>query len=225
MTTTVSTTVSSRRQQTRDRLIDAATELFAEKSIEGASVEEISERAGFTRGAFYSNFDSKEALCLEIVRRRGEELLETTRRALAVIPDAPVSVEWLEEIIAKVVTVLDVGFTLDDNWVLVREELRLYAYRHPTFRPALIEIERDANDLSMQALAAALDRHGASLRIPIDQLMLTLDAFCERTQLDAILAGDPVNGNSWRDGLERLVRAVVMLPPEDDTGAVGRSDQ
>ena len=56
----MTTTVSSRRQHTRDRLIDAATGLFAEKSIEGASVEEISERAGFTRGAFYSNFDSKE---------------------------------------------------------------------------------------------------------------------------------------------------------------------
>ena len=38
----MTTTVSSRRQHTRDRLIVAATELFAEKSIEGASVEEIS---------------------------------------------------------------------------------------------------------------------------------------------------------------------------------------
>lgn len=208
-------TVSSRRQHTRDRLIDAATALFAERSIEGASVEEICERAGFTRGAFYSNFDSKEDLCLEIVRQRGEQLLETTRKALAVIPEAPVSARWLEEIIAKVVTVLDVGFTLDDNWVLVREELRLYAYRNPTFRPALVEIERDTNSLATAALTDALARHGASLRIPIDQLMVTLDAFCERSRLDSILTGAPDGEHSWRDGLERMVRAIVVLPPDE----------
>ncbi len=212
----MTTTVSSRRQHTRDRLIDAATGLFAEKSIEGASVEEISERAGFTRGAFYSNFDSKEELCLEIVRQRGEQLLETTRRALAVIPDSPVNAQWLEEIIAKVITVLDVGFTFDDNWVLVRQELRLYAFRNPTFRPALIEVEQDANNLASEALAAALARHGASLRIPLDQLMVTLDAFCERTRVDSILNGDSDAGHSWRDGLERIVRALVVLPPDED---------
>ena len=212
----MTTTVSSRRQHTRDRLIDAATGLFAEKSIEGASVEEISERAGFTRGAFYSNFDSKEELCLEIVRQRGEQLLETTRRALAVIPDSPVNAQWLEEIIAKVITVLDVGFTFDDNWVLVRQELRLYALRHPTLRPALIEVEQNANDLASEALAAALARHGASLRIPLDQLMVTLDAFCERTRVDSILTGDSDAGHSWRDGLERIVRALVVLPADED---------
>lgn len=212
----MTTTVSSRRQHTRDRLIDAATGLFAEKSIEGASVEEISERAGFTRGAFYSNFDSKEELCLEIVRQRGEQLLETTRRALAVIPDSPVNAQWLEEIIAKVITVLDVGFTFDDNWVLVRQELRLYAFRNPTFRPALIEVEQNANDLASEALAAALARHGASLRIPLDQLMVTLDAFCERTRVDSILTGDSDAGHSWRDGLERIVRALVVLPADED---------
>lgn len=212
----MTTTVSSRRQHTRDRLIDAATGLFAEKSIEGASVEEISERAGFTRGAFYSNFDSKEELCLEIVRQRGEQLLETTRRALAVIPDSPVNAQWLEEIIAKVITVLDVGFTFDDNWVLVRQELRLYAFRNPTFRPALIEVEQNANDLASEALAAALARHGASLRIPLDQLMVTLDAFCERTRVDSILNGDSDAGHSWRDGLERIVRALVVLPADED---------
>lgn len=212
----MTTTVSSRRQHTRDRLIDAATELFAEKSIEGASVEEISERAGFTRGAFYSNFDSKEELCLEIVRQRGEQLLETTRRALAVIPDSPVNAQWLEEIIAKVIAVLDVGFTLDDNWVLVRQELRLYAFRNPTFRPALIEVERNANGLASAALAAALARHGARLRIPLDQLMVSLDAFCERTRVDSILNGESHADTVWRAGLERMVRALVVLPTDED---------
>lgn len=211
--------VSSRRQHTRDLLIEAATALFAERSIEGASVEEICERAGFTRGAFYSNFEGKEDLCLEIVRQRGQQLLATTRRALAMIPDARFSARSLDEIIAKVVAVLDVGITLDDNWVLVRDELRLYAYRHPSFRPALLDTERIATGLASEALADALDRHQARILVPMDQLMLLLDAYCERTRLDAILAGDPDGGHSWRDGLERLVRALVVLPEDAHTAS------
>ena len=51
------THVTARRAATRERLIDAAIDVFAEKGVLGASVEEICEDAGFTRGAFYSNFD------------------------------------------------------------------------------------------------------------------------------------------------------------------------
>lgn len=216
--------VSSRRQQTRDRLIEAAAALFAERSISGASVEEICERAGFTRGAFYSNFESKEDLCLEIVRQRGDQLLATTRRALAMIPDAPVSAHSLDEIIAKVVAVVDVGITLDDNWVIVRDELRLHAYRNPSFRPALVEVEQTAISLASAAIDEALARHGARLSLPLEELMLVLDAYCERSRLDQILAGDPDGAHSWRSGLERIVRALVVLPEDPCEPAADRSD-
>lgn len=216
-----STVVSNRRQQTRDRLVVAAAALFAEKGIAGSSVEEICERAGFTRGAFYSNFESKEDLCLEIVHQRGEQLLATTRRALAMIPDAPVSAHSLDEIIAKVVAVLDIGNTLDDNWVLVRTELRLYAFRNPSFRSALRAVEQEAVQLAIAALADALRRQRARLLLPIDELMLTLDAYCEHTRLDAILSGRADWEDAWRTGLERLVRSLVVLP-EGTAGAPAR---
>ena len=211
------TGVSSRRRQTRERLVTAATELFAEKSVEATNVEELCERAGFSRGAFYSNFDSKEELCLEIVRQRGELLVETARQALAMIPDAPVGGSRLDEIIAKVVAVVDLGNTLADNWVLVRGELRLYAYRNPSFRPALVEAETRAVQLTVPALSAALERQRATLLMPIEQLILTVDAYCERTRMDAILAGSSAD-RSWRDGMERLVRAAIVLPPDDPGG-------
>jgi hypothetical protein len=46
--------------------------------------------------------------------------------------------------------------------------------------------------------------------------MVTLDAFCERTRVDSILTGDSDAGHSWRDGLERIVRALVVLPADED---------
>ena len=212
------TEVSTRRRQTRERLVTAATELFAEKSVEAASVEELCERAGFTRGAFYSNFDSKEELCLEIVRQRGELLLETTRQAVAMIPDAPVGGSRLEELIAQIVHLVDLGSTLDDNWVLVRSELRLYAYRNPSFRTALLERENAAIALAIPALEATLERQHVSTLIPVDQLLITLDAYCEQTRLGAILAGTPLD-DAWRTGMERLIRAVLVLPPDDPEAA------
>ena len=216
-----STEVSSRRRQTRERLVSAATELFAEKSVEASSVEELCERAGFTRGAFYSNFASKEELCLEIVRQRGEFLLATTRRALAMIPDAPVGGSMLEEIIAKVIAVVDYGSTLDDNWVLVRSELRLYAYRNPSFRPALLDAEISALRVAVQTLESTLHRQRAGLLVPIEQLLVTFDAYCERTRMDAILSGRADWEDAWRTGLERLVRSLVVLP-EGTAGAPAR---
>jgi AcrR family transcriptional regulator len=50
----------------------AASEVFAESGFDGASVEAICERAGFTRGAFYSNFASKEELFFGLVQQVSE---------------------------------------------------------------------------------------------------------------------------------------------------------
>ena len=57
------------RDQTTQRLLDAAQKLIARKGLSDASVEDIAEAAGYTRGAFYSNFNSKGDLFIELLRR------------------------------------------------------------------------------------------------------------------------------------------------------------
>jgi AcrR family transcriptional regulator len=57
------------RDQTTQRLLDAAQKLIAKKGLNAASVEDIAEAAGYTRGAFYSNFSSKGDLFIELLRR------------------------------------------------------------------------------------------------------------------------------------------------------------
>jgi AcrR family transcriptional regulator len=57
------------REQTRQRLLDAAQIIFIQKGFVAGSVEEIAEAAGYTRGAFYSNFRSKQELLLELLKR------------------------------------------------------------------------------------------------------------------------------------------------------------
>ena len=79
----MSEAVTPRRAATRERLMDAAVVMFAEKGVLGATVEEICEQAGFSRGAFYSNFDSKDDLCLAVIQQQGLTNLAAAREVTA----------------------------------------------------------------------------------------------------------------------------------------------
>ena len=61
-------TRSERQAQTRQELLDAAARVFVRRGFQGCSVEEISAEAGYTRGAFYSNFKSKDEILVELLR-------------------------------------------------------------------------------------------------------------------------------------------------------------
>ena len=62
-------------EATRARLIEAAERTFIRKGFDDASVEEISETAGFSRGAFYSNFENKDEVFLAVVDRRRPQIV------------------------------------------------------------------------------------------------------------------------------------------------------
>ena len=59
-----------KRRETIKRLIEAANAVIAEKGFQRASLDEIAARAGLTKGAIYSNFDSKEHLFMAVVGSR-----------------------------------------------------------------------------------------------------------------------------------------------------------
>ncbi|HEU0018684.1 MAG TPA: TetR family transcriptional regulator [Thermoleophilaceae bacterium] len=64
-------TRAEQQAETRAALIEAGRRLFLERGFANTSVEAIAAEAGFTRGAFYSNFESKEELLTELIRDRG----------------------------------------------------------------------------------------------------------------------------------------------------------
>ncbi|OAK53881.1 TetR family transcriptional regulator [Variovorax paradoxus] len=68
----------------RALVLDAARAVFLEAGIEGASIREIARRAGYTPGAIYSYFDSKEAIY-------GALLDESIQRLQTAVADAPES--------------------------------------------------------------------------------------------------------------------------------------
>lgn len=73
------------RARTRQQLLDAAAGVFARKGFAGASVEEIAESAGYSTGALYFNFDSKEQLFLDLLAERRSRAVERQAAAVAEI--------------------------------------------------------------------------------------------------------------------------------------------
>jgi AcrR family transcriptional regulator len=63
-------TRAEKQAETRRLLLEAAEEIFRRRGFANATVEEIAEAAGFSRGAFYSNFESREQLFIELLHSR-----------------------------------------------------------------------------------------------------------------------------------------------------------
>jgi AcrR family transcriptional regulator len=75
------------RDDTRDKLFEAAAQVFEEQGINAASIETIAAAAGFTRGAFYSNFDSKDELIVAMLEDHVEQTIRRNLDLLATHQD------------------------------------------------------------------------------------------------------------------------------------------
>jgi len=151
------------REQTRERLLTAAAELFAERGVNGTSVEQIAERAGYTRGAFYGNFDGKHELVVALLaRRRQQEAAE-----VAALSEGPA-----EEVMARLRTWHAKRAEHLPEWFALRTELTLYALRNPAARAAVGENERAARELIEAGLREAFAARG--VEPPADPAFLAL---------------------------------------------------
>ncbi|MEO7752361.1 MAG: TetR/AcrR family transcriptional regulator [Terracoccus sp.] len=153
--------VSARRQATRDRVLEAASEVFAERGFHGASVEDICERAGFTRGAFYSNFASKDDLVLELSSRHSEQVVARIRETAAAPDAAPQDV--LRDVLAALAE--DQG---TDGWLVLTTEFTLHAIREADARRAWSQQQQRIRNELISAVDEAVRTRGARLPIPTE---------------------------------------------------------
>lgn len=96
------------QKRTRERLLDAAEEIFAREGYAAASVEQIAEHANYSKGAIYSNFENKEALFLALLARHMER-----------------DQEALRDIASSSVTASDILDSLSDRFRIFEKKLDL----------------------------------------------------------------------------------------------------
>lgn len=123
--------VTRRRARTRADLLDAAFAVFAAKGFGRVSIEEVCEAAGYSRGAFYSNFATLDELFFALYRERADLIAAQVADALAQDGpdlDVPASVDRVTEVLL-----------LDVDWLLVKTDFLVHAARDPAVAQALLD--------------------------------------------------------------------------------------
>jgi AcrR family transcriptional regulator len=146
-----------RQAQTRAALLDAAAEVFIERGFLGASVEVITAKAGFTRGAFYSNFRSKEQLFAELLQERVYSLYRRMAEESADVLERPTLREVGERLAA--IQAQPEGSWLFRLWL----ELLAQAGRDDDFRKIARGFWSENRALTARAIGEA---HSAAGREP-----------------------------------------------------------
>jgi AcrR family transcriptional regulator len=176
-------TQERRRHHTRELLLDAAEEVFAARGFEGASLEEIADTAGYTRGAIYKHFGSKEELFLAVNKRFNERSLEGFLEMID--PATP-----LEELdLASFAKRWRGMQTHDPRSYSLATEFNLYVLRNPEVRERVARERRTIAEMIARFIDDQAIRLGLSLRIPSITLARIVLAAASGLELAGYLDG------------------------------------
>ncbi len=142
--------------RTRQLLLKSAEEVFAKRGFTAATIEEISEAAGFSRGAFYANFADKSEIFLAIVEARQEQDFgELAERIEATADEDMLDVmyEWFSRTLVH-----------SPLWRAVNE-FKLAVRDQPALRRRLAALDAADVDLSARMLADYCRRSGVTLKV------------------------------------------------------------
>jgi AcrR family transcriptional regulator len=148
-------TPERRRLQTRDHLLAAAAQVFAQRGYHGATLDDVATAAGFTKGAVYSNFEGKEDLFLELIR-------VDALRGMAAVRDTldQSEVPGVARIADFVGLVRNLPEAADSTAGLLYLEFLLYAARHASAREQLSRIDEEATKTLAEIIEVERRRQG-----------------------------------------------------------------
>jgi AcrR family transcriptional regulator len=197
-------TRADRRARTRDDLIAAADRRFSADGFHATSLDAVAEEAGYTKGAVYSNFFSKEDLFFAVYERRVERSLAETG---ALLESSATAWEGLERVGGSAAQRREA----DDGWLAVFFEFWAHVLRHPEHRARFAE----QHDRVARQLAGALERdareRGIELPLPSLRLALSLLALSTGMGLERLTQPDVV-GPELERLLNRLFLRVMGAP-------------
>lgn len=199
--------VTRRRVRTRARLLDAAFAVFAAKGFGRVSIEEVCEAAGYSRGAFYSNFATLDDLFFALYRERADLIAEQVAGALALDGedlDVPASVDRVTEVLL-----------LDGDWLLVKTDFLVHAARDPAVARTLLE----HRERLRRAIADRLARTAGHTALPAvlgdaDGAAHAVVAAYDGVTVQLLLDKDVEHARAW---LKQLLTALLT----DGSGTPG----
>lgn len=188
------------RGEVRDRILDAASKVFAAEGFAGATIDAIGQAAGFTKGAVYSNFESKDELFLALLDRefelRGEQIAIALGRSDG---DRAAAAREVSR------SVLDSVREHSDYYVLL-VEYWLRAQRDPQLRERLIGRRRAAADQALHIVESTDTVPGDRRLTDVAQLVVTINL---GVAMEEVLRPGTINP----DLLAQLITALLESIP------------
>jgi AcrR family transcriptional regulator len=187
------------KERTRERLLDAAAMVFARKGIEAASLDEVAEAAGYTKGAIYSNFASKTDLIAALMDRR------IARQAAAA------EVDFAGATLEQGLRALDqrsrVEGEVERDWAILATEFFLHSMRDVRAQAVMAEQYERARSLSAAMLAAKYAEAGVETPLPPRDLAIIIEAVGIGVTLQSLLDPESVPVELAAKGVELILSA------------------
>jgi AcrR family transcriptional regulator len=149
---------AERKERTRTDLLRAARRVFVRRGFHGASLDEIAEEAGYTKGAVYSSFESKDALFLAVLEahyaRRVEEYSEILLEG-----------ESLDEVFRSVSRFMAEADARDPDWLPLLGEFIAHASRQGPLKKEYVRARQRFLEAIADIITGLCSRYGVSLRV------------------------------------------------------------
>jgi AcrR family transcriptional regulator len=199
-------TPERRRQQTRDTLLQAAAQVFAERGFHGASLDDVARVAGFTKGAVYSNFKGKDDLFLAVLEARYQRILSSLQATLYDGTDdlKEHSSDWVDYVRAEI-------REEEELWGVLMQEFRVYALRNPEAMSKLAAVQRADVEATAQLITTERERYGIDLpEPPLHQARIVIALFRGLGDMRSV-EHDAVDDSLLESAISFVERA--MFPP------------
>jgi AcrR family transcriptional regulator len=195
-------TREKRLEHTRSLLLDAAEEVFAEKGFMASSLDDIANTAGYTKGAIYKHFDTKEDLFLAVSDRYWRRYFDNFAEVMATATQ--IGARELDEIAQRW---RKLSRERGTEHAALGHEFTLYLLRNPEARERVASKRSQVVDALAKFIVGGIDRLGGALLIPprifAHVLIATTDAVMLGSELDDV--------DLYRPALEMYV-SVIKLP-------------
>lgn len=195
------------QEQTRQRLIAAACRLVAERGFAAASVRDIAEAAGYSQGAFYSNFAGKEELLLDILKRHKTAEAKRIRAIVdAAGGDFDVAMSGIEDWAG--------GFSMNADEAMLAVELQLQAARNRDFGAAYEALMAEQRTVYAGLVTGVFALGGREPPAPAIVIADGLIALARAVAIDGAIAsraGDQGAGEDGKGRANLLVMALRLL--------------
>ncbi|MFY9803065.1 MAG: TetR/AcrR family transcriptional regulator [Candidatus Acidiferrales bacterium] len=193
----------ARTDATRKKLLQAAEQLFARDGFEAARLEDIAAAAGYTRGAFYANFDSKEDIFFALLEHWVAQRIAEVNALLRQHQNPAQRLRALRNYYAQ--------NAKDRRLVLLSLEFKLFAVRHPEAAARLRARRQGLADCGGELLQRVSKSLARSLPVSSTAAATVLGAFSHTLFLEHLVDPKSLSGAEIRRLLELVFDAVLVV--------------